>query len=159
LIEFYLHKNCGTSQRHERSALFSANGEDAMHFQLEDLTLALFAASNAFRLVAYIPQIKKAAKDRHGASAISYTTWSLFLAANMSTVAYAVVNRADWWLAACFSSNAVCCIAILAVAYWKAHCHARAFSPRSETETQLLIQAAGLHKPSPSLHSLSVSVA
>jgi hypothetical protein len=130
-----------------------------MHFQLEDLTLALFAASNAFRLVAYIPQIKKAAKDRHGASAISYTTWSLFLAANVSTVAYAVVNRADWWLAACFSSNAVCCIAILAVAYWKAHCHARAFSPRSENGDAALDTGSRAAQPSPSLHSLSVSVA
>ena len=130
-----------------------------MHFQLEDLTLALFAASNAFRLVAYIPQIKKAAKDRHGASAISYTTWSLFLAANVSTVAYAVVNRADWWLAACFSSNAVCCIAILAVAYWKAHCHARAFSPRSENGDAARDTGSRAAQPSPSLHSLSVSVA
>jgi hypothetical protein len=32
---------------------------------------------------------------------------------------YALVNRSDWGLAACFTVNAICCIAILGVAYWK----------------------------------------
>jgi hypothetical protein len=116
-----------------------------MHFHLEDLTLALFAASNAFRLVAYIPQIKKAAKDRNGASAISYTTWSLFLAADMSTVAYAVVNRADWWLAACFSSNAICCVAILAVASWKARCHKRVLAIRRPDDGAIAFETDRRH--------------
>jgi hypothetical protein len=92
---------------------------------VEDLTLALFAASNGLRIFAYIPQIRKAASDRNGASAISFTTWSLFLAANISTVAYALINRADWGLAVCFATNALCCTAILAVTYWKSRCHAR----------------------------------
>jgi hypothetical protein len=92
---------------------------------LEDLTLALFAGSNFIRLLAYVPQIRKAAIDEHGASAISYTTWSLFLMANLSTVAYGVVNRGDWKLAACFTANALCCSVILAVAYLKRRAHAR----------------------------------
>jgi hypothetical protein len=92
---------------------------------LEDITLALFAACNFIRVFAYIPQIHKAATDVNGASAISCTTWALFLVAHVSTVAYALVNRSDWWLAACFASNALCCIAILAIAYWKGRCHAR----------------------------------
>jgi hypothetical protein len=87
--------------------------------QLEEITLAMFAACNAVRLVAYVPQIRKAAKDLNGASSVSCTTWSLFLLANLSTVAYALVNRSDWGLAACFASNAVCCIAILVVVNWK----------------------------------------
>jgi hypothetical protein len=91
----------------------------------EDITLALFAACNFIRVFAYIPQIHKAATDVNGASAISCTTWALFLVAHMSTVAYALVNRSDWWLAACFASNALCCIAILAIAYWKGRRHAR----------------------------------
>jgi hypothetical protein len=93
--------------------------------RLEDVTLALFAACNFIRVFAYIPQIHKAATDVNGASAISCTTWALFLVAHVSTVAYALVNRSDWWLAACFASNALCCIAILAIAYWKGQCHAR----------------------------------
>lgn len=85
--------------------------------RLEDITLALFAACNLIRLFAYFPQIYKAATDQNGASAISYTTWGLFLIAHISTIAYALVNRADWWLAACFACNAACCTAILIVAY------------------------------------------
>lgn len=84
---------------------------------LEDLTMALFTACNVIRVLAYVPQIYRAATDKNGASAISYTTWTLFLIAHSSTVAYALVNRADWNLAACFAVNAVCCIAILAVAH------------------------------------------
>lgn len=75
---------------------------------LEEITLALFAASNSMRIIAYVPQIHKAATDTHGASSISGATWSLFLIANLSTIAYALVNLSDWWLAACFAGNAVC---------------------------------------------------
>jgi hypothetical protein len=92
---------------------------------LDAITLAGFSAANSMRLVAYIPQIRKAAKDQNGASAISYTTWSLFLTANISTVAYAIVNRGDLGLALCFSGNAVCCLAILGVAFWKRRGYAR----------------------------------
>jgi hypothetical protein len=94
--------------------------------QLEDITLALFAACNFIRLFAYLPQIYKAATDKNGASAISYTTWGLFLIAHLSTIAYALVNRSDWWLAACFTGNALCCLAILTVAYRRSVSHARA---------------------------------
>jgi MFS family permease len=93
--------------------------------RLEDITLALFAACNFVRLFAYLPQIYKAATDKNGASAISYTTWGLFLIAHLSTIAYALANRSDWWLAACFACNAVCCLAILAVAYRRRLSHAR----------------------------------
>jgi uncharacterized protein with PQ loop repeat len=92
---------------------------------LEEITLALFAACNSFRVVAYVPQILKAATDKNGASSISFMTWFLFLLAHLSTVAYAIINRSDWGLAACFATNAVCCVAILAVAYWKRRNHAK----------------------------------
>jgi hypothetical protein len=91
--------------------------------QLEDITLALFAGSNSARIFAYVPQIHKAAVDTNGASAISRTTWSLFLVAHLSTIAHALVNLGDWWLAACFIANAICCVAILGVASWKKHRH------------------------------------
>ena len=92
---------------------------------LEEFTLALFAACNSFRVVAYVPQIITAATDRNGASSISFTTWFLFLVAHLSTVAYALVNRSDWGPAACFAGNAVCCVAILATAYWKRRSQAK----------------------------------
>lgn len=87
--------------------------------RMEGMTLALFAACNGLRIFAYLPQIHKAAIDSNGASAISYTTWTLFLLAHLSTVAYALVYKSDAWLAACFAGNAACCVAILGIAYWK----------------------------------------
>ena len=92
---------------------------------LEDLTLMLFGACNGLRILAYIPQIRKAAMDKNGASAISYTTWALFLIAHVSTVAYALINRSDWGLAVCFAGNALCCAAILVVAFVNRRRHAR----------------------------------
>ena len=85
---------------------------------IEDITMTMFAACNGVRVVAYVPQIYKAFTHRNGTSAISGTTWGLFFIANVSTVAYAIVNRSDYWLAACFGLNAVCCAAILLAAYW-----------------------------------------
>jgi hypothetical protein len=86
---------------------------------LDQITLTLFAAVNSVRILAYVPQIRKVAIDENGASAISFTTWGLFLLSNLSTVAYAVVNRADFGMAGCFAGNAVCCVVILAIAFWK----------------------------------------
>src|SRR5262245_3322580 len=106
------------------SAIFrtwSPIGDGAM--PLEEITLALFAACNSVRVVANVPTILKATNDKNGASSISFMTWFLFLLTHLSTVAYALVNRSDWGLAACFAVNAVCCIAILAVAYWKRRRH------------------------------------
>jgi hypothetical protein len=97
---------------------------------LEEITLGAFAVCNSLRVFAYIPQIRKAATDENGASAVSCTTWTLFLVAHLSTVAYAIVNRSDWGLAACFAVNAVCCFAIVAVACCKRRRHARR-RPRS----------------------------
>ena len=101
--------------------------------QLEEITLMLFAACNSLRIVAYIPQIRKAATDLNGASAISCTTWALFLIAHLSTVAYALVNRSDWSLAACFAGNAVCCVAILIIAFLNRRSHARRYAATSLT--------------------------
>jgi uncharacterized protein with PQ loop repeat len=86
---------------------------------LEEITLALFAASNSIRVIGYLPQIHKAAIDKSGAASISLMTWFIFLIANVSTVAYALVNLSDFALAACFLVNGLCCVAILAIVIWK----------------------------------------
>jgi hypothetical protein len=91
---------------------------------LENITLGAFAICNSMRILAYFPQIRAAATDNNGASAISCTTWMLFLVANLSTVAYALVNRSDWWLAGYFAANALCCLAIVAVTFWRRRRHA-----------------------------------
>jgi hypothetical protein len=41
---------------------------------IEDITLTAFTLCNSFRVLAYVPQIIKAATDRSGAQAISCAT-------------------------------------------------------------------------------------
>ena len=86
---------------------------------LADITLGLFMLCNSLRMVAYVPQITKAARDRSGAEAISFVTWGLFLFSNASAIAYALVNNEDWTMACVFLGNAAGCAAILLVGAWK----------------------------------------
>jgi hypothetical protein len=84
-----------------------------------DITLAAFTLCNSLRVVAYLPQITRAARDRGGAQSVSFATWSLFLFSNVSAVAYALVNKGDWTMASMFLANAVGCTAILLIGAWK----------------------------------------
>jgi hypothetical protein len=86
---------------------------------LADLALAAFAVCNSARVLAYVPQIIRAARDCHGASAISLTTWSLFAASNVSTSVYAVVQLDDWAVAGVFALNTLSCLAIVGITAWK----------------------------------------
>lgn len=83
---------------------------------LQAIILAIFAGLNSIRIVAYVPQIVKAGRDSNGASAISFTTWSLFLASHITTILYAIVCLGDLIMAAIFFGNALACLAILLVA-------------------------------------------
>jgi len=66
---------------------------------IADITLTAFTLCNSLRLVAYVPQIAKAARNRSGAEAVSFGTWGLFLVSHVSAMAYALVNKADWTMA------------------------------------------------------------
>lgn len=92
---------------------------DQNHEGLQTIALALFASFNFIRIVAYVPQIVKAARDTNGASAISYTTWSLFLASHLTTILYAIVYLGDLIMAVVFFGNALACAAIILVALKK----------------------------------------
>jgi len=94
--------------------------------QLEDMTLLAFTTCNSLRILAYLPQIIRAARDSSGCVGISYGTWALFLIANLSGAAYAIVNVADSRMAVVFSGNAIGCLIILAVVGLKRQRHARA---------------------------------
>jgi hypothetical protein len=94
-----------------------------------DITLAAFTLCNSARVVAYLPQITKAATDQGGAQAISFTTWALFLLSNTSAVAYALVNKDDWTMAVVFLGNVLGCAAIILVALWKRARHRRREGP------------------------------
>lgn len=86
---------------------------------IADITLAAFTVCNSVRVVAYVPQITRAATDTGGAQAISFTTWVLFLISNASAMAYALVNQADWMMASMFLGNAIGCSAIILVGAWQ----------------------------------------
>lgn len=83
---------------------------------IEDVTLAAFTLCNSLRVVAYVPQIIRAARDRSGAEAISFTTWTLFLLSHASAAAYALVNKEDQTMAVIFLCNVAGCAAILTIA-------------------------------------------
>jgi hypothetical protein len=86
---------------------------------IADITLTAFTLCNSLRVVAYVPQIAKAARDRSGAEAISFGTWGLFLVSHASATAYALVNKEDWAMASVFLGNVIGCGAILLIAAWK----------------------------------------
>ena len=97
---------------------------------IADITLAAFTICNSVRVIAYVPQITKAATDEDGAQAISFTTWILFLISNASAMAYSLVNQSDWMMASMFLANAVGCTAIILVGAWKRTQHRCRLSER-----------------------------
>jgi hypothetical protein len=78
-----------------------------------------FTVTNALRLVSYLPQIHRIALDAHGASAISYSTWSLWLAANASTAVYSMSNLGDITMAWVNGLNALFCAIVIVVTAFK----------------------------------------
>ena len=107
-----------------------------------DFTLMAFTLCNSLRVLAYVPQIWKAAIDDGGAKAISYTTWTLFLISHLTTAAYAVTNKNDAALALMFLMNAAGCAAILAVASLRRNLHKRSQSQTSAEVVRLNVRRA-----------------
>lgn len=89
------------------------------HEWLLAAVLGAFTVMNALRILAYVPQILKAARDVNGASAISYATWTLFLISHLSTIAYALVGSGDLLMALVFAGNASACVAIIFITWVK----------------------------------------
>jgi hypothetical protein len=86
---------------------------------LAEYSIGAFAVLNGLRVFAYIPQILCVHRDGNGAVAVSATTWSLFLAANIATVTYALAVSRDLLVAVVFSANALGCLSIVALIVMK----------------------------------------
>jgi DMSO reductase anchor subunit len=83
------------------------------------LTFLLFAAFSGLRIFSYLPQIRRVALDRNGATAISYATWALWTGSNVATALYALANLGDVCLALVSTVNAVCCLTVIALTAMK----------------------------------------
>jgi uncharacterized protein with PQ loop repeat len=88
-----------------------------MHFAT--FTFIAFTAFGTLRIFSYLPQILRIASDKNGASAISYTTWGLWVGSNASTALYAAVNLQDIYLAAVNGMNTVCCAIVICLTFVK----------------------------------------
>jgi hypothetical protein len=76
-------------------------------------------AFNAVRLVSYLLQIYKIARDTTSAGAISYSTWILWTAAISSTAIYSLTNPGGITLAWTNGLNALCCTIVITLTAFK----------------------------------------
>jgi hypothetical protein len=88
---------------------------------ISDVAYDLFTVFNALRLVCYLQQIYKIARDTTGARAISYPTWILWTAANSSTAIYSLTHPGNFTLARIYGLNALCCTIVIALTALKQH--------------------------------------
>lgn len=88
------------------------------------VVFTLFTFMNSIRIFAYVPQLLKVTEDKNGASAISYSTWTLFFLSHLTTVAFAIFYVGDLVMALIFSGNALACFAILLATFLKRRKHA-----------------------------------
>jgi hypothetical protein len=66
-----------------------------------------------------LPQIRKVARDANGASAISYSTWTLRTGANIATALYALTKSGDMYLAFVSIVDAGCCVTVIVLTILK----------------------------------------
>jgi hypothetical protein len=98
---------------------------------LADYSMIAFALLNGGRVIAYLPQIISVYRDPHGAAAVSLWTWTLFAAANVTTVWYALTVFNDRIVALVFTLNAAGCIVIVAITASRRIGHSNRLTPSS----------------------------
>lgn len=92
---------------------------------LAEVSLGAFSAFSGIRLISYFPQIYRVTRDPNGASAISYSTWIMWIGSHMSTGCYAAINLGDMFLATCSALYALCCITVVCITFIKRRFYTR----------------------------------
>jgi hypothetical protein len=112
----------------DKRLLDHGTGESVV-MDLSYVSFLLFAAFSSLRMVSYLPQIYSVATDKNGASAISYSTWVLWVAANSTTALYAFNNLNDRYLAFVSVVYAGCCVSVILLTAVKRRSHRLSTSP------------------------------
>jgi hypothetical protein len=84
-----------------------------------------FFATNAARLVAYLPQLRSAWNCENGAASVNRLTWGYFAIAHLSGALYSMVVAQDDGMALVFLGNFLACFGLVAVITWKRRDHSR----------------------------------
>ncbi len=98
-----------------------------------------FALLNVLRTIGYLPQIAAIWRDKHRATAISLSAWTLWAASHLSTAVYAMEATGDRLVAAMMLVNAAFCAAIVLLTLYK----------RAESEQHKAPPAHSCPAPSP----------
>jgi hypothetical protein len=95
-----------------------------------DFVALSFGFFNLLRLASYLPQIVVVARDKHGATAISFSCWLIWIGANATTATYSWFRLNDATLGVTSAFNAACCVLVLLLAVYKRATHVSAQLPR-----------------------------
>src|SRR5262245_65999755 len=101
--------------------------------ELSNIALFLFVMFSSLRIISYLPQIYRVAADENGASAISYSTWTLWVGANVSTALYAGINLRDPYLAFVSIIFEICCVTVIILMSLNIRCNGAGATPHTAT--------------------------
>jgi hypothetical protein len=99
--------------QHVGNSTVGSSISEAIAMTLAEYSLTAFALFNGGRVIAYVPQMIRVYRDPNGAAAVSLMTWTLFTAANVATVLYALINSDDRVVAGVFGLNALGCLVVV----------------------------------------------
>lgn len=90
-----------------------------------ELVSWIFFATNAARILAYLPQLRSAWNCENGAASVNRLTWGYFSVAHLSGTLYALVVAGDVGMALVFLGNFAACLSLVVVITLKRRDHVR----------------------------------
>lgn len=90
------------------------------------IVAVIYLVAGGITVIAYVPQVIAALKDKHGAHAISLKAWLLWSATSLSTLAYSIVVIKTLPIKLVSSGNFIGCLAVFLAAAYSRITYARA---------------------------------